>query len=79
MSKLSEREIELRDRFALQALRLFSINDAEVEKLIKGDEHPLHGAVAKFCYDIADSTLKERAKKLALDSNREKSNVKQQT
>ena len=52
--------INVRDLFAAQAIRCFTINDEEVAKLLAGVQ-PRHDIVAKFCYDLADAMMKQRA------------------
>ena len=51
-----------RDRFAGQALRLFTMMDEDIQKLQAGAA-PQHKKVAKFCYDLADAMLAERRKR----------------
>lgn len=55
LKPMKDSEIELRDYFAAQAIRMFSLNDAEVAK-------PRHDIAARFCYDLADAMLAEREK-----------------
>lgn len=51
--------MSLRDYFAGQALQLFSLTDAEVEKLLAG-HWARHDIVAEFCYGVADAMLEAR-------------------
>ncbi len=53
--------IDLRDQFAMQAMRAFSSDKEEMRKLERGTE-PLYDVAAKVCYKIADAMMLERGK-----------------
>lgn len=53
--------LSVRDWFAGQTIRIFSMTDDDVGDLVRG-RTPRHDLVAAFCYGLADAMLKEREK-----------------
>ena len=51
----------LRDYFAGRAVTLFHLTEQNVDAILDGKPAD-HGAVARFCYGLADAMLAERAK-----------------
>lgn len=54
--------MSLRDYFAAKAINLFSMDEEAVTLWMSGKQAPIHDYVAKFCYQLADAMLAERAK-----------------
>lgn len=61
--RLIEKENNLRDDIAIEAINLFSTDKEDILKILENIP-ARHDLVAKFCYDLANAMIKERSKYL---------------
>lgn len=59
--RLIEKENNLRDAIAIEAINIFSTNKEDILKILENIP-ARHDLVAKFCYDLANAMIKERSK-----------------
>jgi len=66
MKDPSKHDRELIERYAGQAITLFSLDKAGLSALLEKEAFASHDFVAKFCFDLAESMVRERDRRYGL-------------